>query len=84
VNPLVEVTGDGIAQPTAFSVGFDINGQPTIATYDATYTPTLVTPGPWPYCLRVRDQVEQSLRRYVILFNDGTVKVQRDETYCSF
>ncbi|HUM09504.1 MAG TPA: prepilin-type N-terminal cleavage/methylation domain-containing protein [Myxococcaceae bacterium] len=83
-NPLLELTGNGIAQPTAFSVGFDINGQPTIATYDAAYAPTLVTPAVWPYCLRIRDQVEQSLRRYVILFNDGTVKVQRDETYCFF
>jgi len=83
-NPLVEVTGIGIVQPTGFSVGFDINGQPTIATYDAAYTPTLVAPAAWPFCLRVRDMVDLSVVRYVILFNDGTVKVQRDETYCNF
>ena len=81
VNPMLEVTGTGIVQPTAFSIGFDINGQPTIATYDAAYAPTIVAPV-WPFCLRIRDMVDQTLRRSVILFNDGTVKVQRDETYC--
>jgi|SoiMethySBSTD1v2_1073268.scaffolds.fasta_scaffold250297_2 prepilin-type N-terminal cleavage/methylation domain-containing protein len=82
VNPMLELTGAGIVQPLAFSIGFDINGQPTIATYDAAYAPTILVPGAWPYCLRIRDMVDQTLRRSVILFNDGTVKVQRDETYC--
>ncbi|HZX42151.1 MAG TPA: hypothetical protein VFE93_09955, partial [Myxococcaceae bacterium] len=70
---LVVVTGTGVVQPTPFQVGFNMNGQVT------------VTPPPgggFPYCIRVSDPTEPALIRRVILFNDGTAKVQRDETWC--
>lgn len=69
---LVVVTGAGVVQPTPFSIGFDMNGQAT------------VTPGPvvFPYCIRISDFTEPAIVRYVILFNDGTTKVQGDETWC--
>ena len=69
---LVVVTGAGVVQPTPFSIGFDMNGQVT------------VTPGPvvFPYCIRISDFTEPAIVRYVILFNDGTTKVQGDETWC--
>jgi len=71
---LVTITGPAAALPSSIDVGFDINGQPTV-------TPT---PGgnPAVYCLKVADAVETSIVRWVILFNDGTVKVQGNETYC--
>ena len=69
---LVVVTGAGVVQPTPFSIGFDMNGQVT------------VTPGPvvFPYCIRISDFTDPVIVRYVILFNDGTTKVQGDETWC--
>ena len=69
---LVVVTGAGVVQPTPFSIGFDMNGQVT------------VTPGPvvFPYCIQISDFTEPAIVRYVILFNDGTTKVQGDETWC--
>ena len=71
---LVTITGPGAGLPSSIDVGFDINGQPTI-------TPA---PGGTPavYCLKVADAIETSIARSVILFNDGTVKVQGNETYC--
>jgi len=70
---LVVVTGSGVAQPAPFQVGFNMNGQVT------------VTPPPplgFPYCIAVSDFVEPAIVRYVILFNDGTAKVQGNETWC--
>ena len=69
---LVIVTGAGVVQPNPFSIGFDMNGQVT------------VTPGPvvFPYCIQITDTTDPAIVRYVILFNDGTTKVQGDETWC--
>lgn len=69
---LVVVTGAGVAQPAPFQIGFDMNGQVT------------VTPLPlaFPYCIQISDFTDPVLVRYIILFNDGTAKVQRDETWC--
>jgi len=69
---LVVVTGAGVVQPAPFSIGFDMNGQVT------------VTPGPvvFPYCIQITDTTDPAIVRYVILFNDGTTKVQGDETWC--
>ena len=69
---LVVVTGAGVVQTNTFSIGFDMNGQVT------------VTPGPvvFPNCIRITDTTEPAIVRYVILFNDGTTKVQGDETWC--
>ena len=65
-------SGSGVNQPAPLSIGFDMNGQVT------------VTPGPvtFPYCIRVSDITDPVIVRYVILFNDGTTKVQGDETWC--
>jgi prepilin-type N-terminal cleavage/methylation domain-containing protein len=69
---LVVVTGAGVVQPAPFTIGFDLNGQVTVA------------PGPvvFPYCIQVSDPTEPALIRWVILFNDGSVKVQKNETWC--
>jgi prepilin-type N-terminal cleavage/methylation domain-containing protein len=70
---LVTVTGPGAPLPSPLDVGFDMNGQPTI-------TPS---PGAQPfYCIRLGDGNEAAIVRWVILFNDGSVKVQGNETYC--
>ena len=73
---LVTITGPGAALPSSIDVGFDINGQPTI-------TPAPGGAPPAWYCLKIADAFEVSIVRWVILFNDGTVKVQGNETYCS-
>jgi len=73
---LVTVDGtasaSGVFQPAPMAIGFDMNGQVT------------VTPGalPFPYCIRIRDTTDPVIVRYVILFNDGTTKVQGNETWC--
>jgi Tfp pilus assembly protein FimT len=67
----ITVQGANGSQDAPLSIGFDINGLPTI-------TPA----APFPYCLKVSDTVTPSVNRRVILFDDGTVKVQRDESYC--
>ena len=69
---LVVVTGAGVVQPAPFSIGFNMNGQAT------------VTPGPvvFPYCIKITDVTDAALVRYVILFDDGTTKVQGYETWC--
>ena len=69
---VVVVTGAGVVQPAPFQIGFNMNGQVTV-------TPA---PGSFPYCITVSDLTEPGLFRYVIIFNDGTTKVQRDETWC--
>jgi prepilin-type N-terminal cleavage/methylation domain-containing protein len=70
-SSMVIVQGANGAQAAPLDIGFDINGMPTI-------TPAAA----FPYCIRIRDTVTPSIDRRVILFDDGTVKVQRNETYC--
>jgi len=70
-SSLVVVQGKNGAQDAPFAIGFDING-----------LPTLDPGGAFPYCLKVSDSTEPSIARKVILFDDGTIKVQKDETYC--
>lgn len=61
---------------TSFSIGFDINGLPRI---DPPPVPNV-----WPQCISVQDINDAVTLRWVILFSDGTVRIQRDnETYCS-
>jgi prepilin-type N-terminal cleavage/methylation domain-containing protein len=67
----VMVQGANGAQAAPISIGFDIDGLPTV-------NPA----GAFPYCFKIRDTVEPSIDRRVILFADGTVKVQNNETYC--
>jgi hypothetical protein len=68
---LVVVTGGTVAQPAPFQIGFDMNGQVTLTPPDA-----------FPYCIKITDFTDPSIVRYVILFNDGTAKVQGNETWC--
>ncbi len=70
-SSLVVVSGASGTQPAPFTIGFDINGQ-------ATVNPA----APFPYCIQVTDTLDPAVFRYVILFNDGTVKVQKNETWC--
>lgn len=72
-NTLVTVTGPGVALPNPFGIGFDTNGRPTIDP---------LPPAANFYCIRVADGLDPTIVRWVILFDDGTVKVQRNETYC--
>ena len=67
----VMVQGANGLQPAPISIGFDIDGMPTV-------NPAAV----FPYCFKVSDTLEPSIDRRVILFSDGTVKVQKNETYC--
>jgi hypothetical protein len=70
-DTLVVVTGGTVAQPAPFQVGFDMNGSVTLTPADV-----------FPYCIKITDFNDPSIVRYVILFNDGTAKVQGDETWC--
>jgi prepilin-type N-terminal cleavage/methylation domain-containing protein len=73
-NTLVTIKGASGLQPGPFQIGFDINGQ-------ATVNPA----GPFPYCIQVSDPYAPAIQRWVILFNDGTVKVQNNDSagaYC--
>ena len=70
-NTLVTIQGAGGTQPGPFQIGFDINGQ-------ATVSPVPSTPV-FPYCILVSDPYAPAIRRWVILYNDGTVKVQNND-----
>jgi prepilin-type N-terminal cleavage/methylation domain-containing protein len=74
-SSMVIVQGANGAQAAPLDIGFDINGMPTV-------NPAPAGPSPGWYCIRIRDTVTPSIDRRVILFDDGTVKVQRNETYC--
>ena len=75
-NALVTITGPTVIPPPGpFDVGFDMNGLPTV-------TPAPLGPAPLYYCIQVSDPTAPQIVRWVILFNDGTVKVQRNEQYC--
>jgi len=60
----------------SFTVGFDVNGLPRI---DPPPLPMV-----WPQCISVQDIRDAATLRWVILFSDGTVRIQRDnETFCT-
>jgi type II secretion system protein H len=74
-NTLVTISGARGTQPGPFQIGYDINGQPTV-------TPTPAAPI-FPYCILVSDPYAPAIQRWVVLFDDGTVKVQNNDTgYC--
>lgn len=72
-NTLVTIRGASGAQAAPFQIGFDINGQ-------ATVTPAAA----FPYCIQVSDPYAPAIQRWVILFNDGTVKVQNNDTTAAY
>ena len=67
----VLVQGANGLQAAPISIGFDIDGLPTVSPAAA-----------FPYCFKISDTVQPSIDRRVILFGDGTVKVQNNESYC--
>ena len=74
-STLVTIMGARGTQPGPFQIGYDINGQPTV-------TPTPAAPI-FPYCILVSDPYAPAIQRWVVLFDDGTVKVQNNDTgYC--
>jgi type II secretion system protein H len=74
-STLVTISGARGTQPGPFQIGYDINGQPTV-------TPTPAAPI-FPYCILVSDPYAPAIQRWVVLFDDGTVKVQNNDTgYC--
>ncbi len=73
--PLLSVKASGVA-PLSFTVGFDLNGLPRI---DPPPSPMV-----WPICISVQDISDATTLRWVIVFSDGTTRIQKiDETYCS-
>lgn len=75
VSQLVAVAANGVGTPS-FTVGFDLNGLPSINP----------PPNPmvWPICISVQDTSDATTLRWVIVFSDGTTRIQKDnETYCS-
>lgn len=77
VTQLLAVTVDTTtwAGATSFSIGFDLNGLPSI-------TPPPI-PMVWPICLAVQNISDPTTLRWVIIFSDGTTRIQQiNETYC--
>ena len=71
---VLSVTANGVGA-SSFYIGFDLNGLPTI-------TPPPV-PMVWPICLSVQNVSDASTLRWVIVFSDGTTRIQQtNETYC--
>ncbi len=71
---LLAVAANGVATPS-FTVGFDLNGLPRI---DPPPNPMV-----WPICISVQDISDATTLRWVIVFSDGTTRIQKiDETYC--
>ena len=60
----------------SFTVGFDLNGLPRI---DPPPNPMV-----WPICISVQDLSDATTLRWVIVFSDGTTRIQQsNETYCT-
>jgi prepilin-type N-terminal cleavage/methylation domain-containing protein len=72
---VLKVAANGVLTPS-FTVGFDLNGLPRI---DPAPSPMV-----WPICISVQDLSDATTLRWVIVFSDGTTRIQKiDETYCS-
>ena len=63
------------AGAASFTVGFDLNGLP--------YVNPPPVPLVWPICLAVQTINDPTTLRWVIIFSDGTTRIQQtNETYC--
>jgi prepilin-type N-terminal cleavage/methylation domain-containing protein len=72
---VLRVAATGVGTPS-FTVGFDLNGLPRI---DPPILPMV-----WPICISVQDISDATTLRWVLVFSDGTTRIQKiDETYCS-
>jgi prepilin-type N-terminal cleavage/methylation domain-containing protein len=75
ISQVLRVAANGVLTPS-FTVGFDLNGLPRI---DPAPNPMV-----WPICISVQDLSDATTLRWVIVFSDGTTRIQKiDETYCS-
>jgi prepilin-type N-terminal cleavage/methylation domain-containing protein len=75
ISQVLRVSANGVLTPS-FTVGFDLNGLPRI---DPPPSPMV-----WPICISVQDLSDATTLRWVIVFSDGTTRIQKiDETYCS-
>jgi len=75
VAQLLSVRANGVPL-LSFTVGFDLNGLPRI---DPAPNPMV-----WPICISVQDISDATTLRWVIVFSDGTTRIQKiNETYCS-
>jgi prepilin-type N-terminal cleavage/methylation domain-containing protein len=75
ISQVLAVAANGVATPS-FTVGFDQNGLPRI---DPPPNPMV-----WPICISVQDISDATTLRWVIVFSDGTTRIQKDnETYCA-
>ncbi len=75
ITQLLQVNATGVAA-TSFTVGFDLNGLPSINP----------PPNPlvWPICISVQDVSDATTLRWVLVFSDGTTRIQKiNETYCT-
>jgi type II secretory pathway pseudopilin PulG len=72
---VLSVAATGVSTPS-FTVGFDLNGLPRIDPPPAIMV--------WPICISVQDISDATTLRWVIVFSDGTTRIQKyNETYCS-
>ncbi|MGO9831556.1 MAG: prepilin-type N-terminal cleavage/methylation domain-containing protein [Myxococcaceae bacterium] len=72
--PVLSVTAFNVGA-TSFTVGFDLNGLPNINPAP--------NPMAWPICLSVQNVSDATTQRWVIVFSDGTTRIQQvNETYC--
>ena len=70
----LSVTALNVGQAN-FTVGFDLNGLPNINPAP--------NPMAWPICIGVQDVTDATTLRWVIVFSDGTTRIQQaNETYC--
>lgn len=75
ISQVLRVAANGVLTPS-FTVGFDLNGLPRI---DPPPNPMV-----WPICISVQDLLDATTLRWVIVFSDGTTRIQKiDETYCA-
>jgi len=75
MSQVLSVVASGVLTPS-FTVGFDLNGLPRL---DPTPNPMV-----WPICIAVQDLSDATTLRWVMVFSDGTTRIQKiDETYCS-
>jgi len=71
---VLSVQAKGVAA-ASFTIGFDLNGLPQL-------NPPPI-PMVWPICLSVQDVTDPATLRWVIVFSDGTTRIQQsNETYC--
>jgi len=73
--PFLTVRAAGVTT-ASFTVGFDLNGLPRI---DPPPLPMV-----WPICISVQDLSDATTLRWVIVFSDGTTRIQKsNENYCT-